>query len=71
MQGLNAREITEQTLLLLGTVKNYTSSIYAKLGVTERSKAIVALHELLVWVEGARIDWPREQCTTSTPSRVP
>ena len=47
VQGLNAREIAAQTVLSLGTVKNYTSSIYAKLGVTDRSKAIVALREIL------------------------
>jgi DNA-binding NarL/FixJ family response regulator len=47
VRGLNAREISERTFLSLGTVKNYTSSIYAKLGVNDRSKAIVLLREIL------------------------
>lgn len=46
-QGLNAREIAARTALSLGTVKNYTSNIYAKLGINDRSKAIVALQAIL------------------------
>jgi DNA-binding NarL/FixJ family response regulator len=45
--GLNAREIAVRTALSLGTVKNYTSSIYTKLGTSDRSKAIVALQTSL------------------------
>ena len=45
--GFNAKEICAKTFLSIGTVKNYTSNIYAKLGVKERSKAIVALREIL------------------------
>lgn len=45
--GLNAKEICAKTFLSLGTVKNYTSNIYTKLGINERSKAIVALREIL------------------------
>ncbi len=45
--GLDAREIGDKTALSVGTVKNYTSSIYAKIGINDRSKAILALRELL------------------------
>ncbi|MGB3299494.1 MAG: LuxR C-terminal-related transcriptional regulator, partial [Phormidesmis sp.] len=45
--GLNAREIGEKTFLSLGTVKNYTSSIYAKLGTSDRAKAMIMLREIL------------------------
>jgi DNA-binding NarL/FixJ family response regulator len=45
--GLNAREIADKTFLSLGTVKNYTSSIYSKIGINDRSKAMIALRELL------------------------
>lgn len=47
VQGLNAREISEKSSLSLGTVKNYTSNIYSKLGINDRSKAILALRDLL------------------------
>jgi len=45
--GLNAREIADKTFLSLGTVKNYTSNIYSKIGINDRSKAMIALRELL------------------------
>lgn len=45
--GLTAREISEKTYLSVGTVKNYTSEIYAKLGVNDRSKAMITLREIL------------------------
>ena len=45
--GFGAREIANKTFLSVGTVKNYTSSIYTKLGINDRSKAILALRDLL------------------------
>ncbi len=45
--GLNAREISEKTSLSVGTVKNYTSNIYGKLGINDRNKAIALLREIL------------------------
>lgn len=44
--GLNAKEIGEKTFLSLGTVKNYTSSIYSKLGSSDRAKAMIMLREI-------------------------
>lgn len=44
--GLNAKEISEETFLSLGTVKNYTSSIYSKLGSSDRAKATIMLREI-------------------------
>ncbi len=45
--GLSAREICDKTSLSVGTVKNYTSSSYTKIGVNDRSKAMLTLRELL------------------------
>jgi DNA-binding NarL/FixJ family response regulator len=45
--GLTAREISAKTFLSIGTVKNYTSDLYAKLGVNDRSKAMILLREIL------------------------
>jgi DNA-binding NarL/FixJ family response regulator len=45
--GLNAKEISKATFLSSGTVKNYISNIYAKLGVNDRVKAMIILREIL------------------------
>ncbi len=45
--GLSNKEIGDLLFLSQGTVKNYMSSIYLKLGVGDRSKAIVLLAETL------------------------
>ncbi len=45
--GLNAKEIVKKTFLSLGTVKNYTSSVYAKLGTSDRAKAMLMLRNIL------------------------
>jgi DNA-binding NarL/FixJ family response regulator len=44
-QGLQNKAISELMFLSLGTVKNYISSIYAKLDVTSRSSAITKATE--------------------------
>lgn len=40
-KGLNNKEIANELFISIGTVKNYISSIYEKIGVKERSKAIM------------------------------
>lgn len=45
-KGFNNRKIAEQLFISEGTVKNYMSEIYSKLGVKDRAKAIVYLNEL-------------------------
>jgi DNA-binding NarL/FixJ family response regulator len=39
--GIGNREIADALLLSEGTVKNHVSSIFAKLGVTDRTKAVL------------------------------
>lgn len=40
-KGMNNQEIAKNLFISVGTVKNYISSIYDKIGVKERSKAIM------------------------------
>ncbi|MFT9850268.1 response regulator [Aneurinibacillus sp. REN35] len=46
LQGMNNRQIAKTLYISEGTVKNYVSMIYAKIGTNERSKAIVYLKDL-------------------------
>ncbi len=44
--GSNNREIAEQLVLAVGTVKNHLSKIFAKLGVRDRMQAVVRAREI-------------------------
>ncbi|MGL4346162.1 MAG: response regulator transcription factor, partial [Cellulosilyticaceae bacterium] len=46
-EGLNTRQICGKLYLTTGTVKNYITSIYSKLGVNNRTAAILLLKKLL------------------------
>jgi DNA-binding NarL/FixJ family response regulator len=48
VQGMNNRQIAKTLFISEGTVKNYISMIYGKIGTNERSKAILYLKELAV-----------------------
>jgi len=43
MEGHNAKEMAEKLFLTQGTVKNYLSDIYAKIGTNDRAKATLIL----------------------------
>lgn len=43
LQGKNNREIASDLYLSVGTVKNYLSQIYLKLGVSDRAQAVLKL----------------------------
>lgn len=45
MEGMNSREMADKLHLTQGTVKNYLSGIYSKIGTNDRSKAILLLKE--------------------------
>jgi predicted ATPase/DNA-binding CsgD family transcriptional regulator len=44
--GLSNREIAEQLVIALGTVKSYTGNIYGKLAVRSRTQAVARAHML-------------------------
>ena len=45
-EGLTNRQIAERLTVVLGTVKAHTSNIYGKLGVGNRTQAVVRAREL-------------------------
>ena len=47
IQGFDNNEIAATLFLTIGTVKNYISSIYSKIGVSDRTNAVLILKELL------------------------
>ncbi len=46
LQGLSSKEISEKLHLTQGTVKNYFSNIYSKIGTNDRTKALLILKQL-------------------------
>ncbi len=47
VEGMTNREIAEKLFLTEGTVKNYLSDIYSKVGTSDRAKAILLLKRYL------------------------
>jgi DNA-binding NarL/FixJ family response regulator len=47
IEGLNNRQIARKLFLSEGTVKNYISEIYSKLGTNNRTKAIILMQQML------------------------
>ncbi|MFD0673516.1 response regulator [Cohnella sp. GCM10027633] len=45
VEGYNSKEIAEKLYLTQGTVKNYLSEIYAKIGTNDRAKAALLLRK--------------------------
>ncbi|OBR66539.1 hypothetical protein A7K91_03605 [Paenibacillus oryzae] len=48
VEGLNSKEIAGKLHLTQGTVKNYLSDIYAKIGTNDRAKAVLLLKGYLL-----------------------
>jgi DNA-binding NarL/FixJ family response regulator len=45
-EGLTNKEISDKLFISLGTVKNYVTNLYSKLGVGNRAAAVIQLHKL-------------------------
>jgi DNA-binding NarL/FixJ family response regulator len=54
IQGITNKKIAQTLFITEGTVKNYISEIYSKIGVNNRGKAIVYLKEIM-----EKDDWNR------------
>lgn len=48
VEGKNNQEIAGILFMSVGTVKNYISNIYQKIGTSDRTKAVVILKEMIV-----------------------
>lgn len=48
MEGRNNRDIAKNLFMSEGTVKNYISSIYDKIGTNDRTQAVIWLKEMNV-----------------------
>ncbi|MDD3169074.1 MAG: response regulator transcription factor [Eubacteriales bacterium] len=47
VEGMTNREISDSLYLTQGTVKNYLSGIYSKIGTSDRAKAVLLLKDIL------------------------
>lgn len=47
IEGYNSKEIAGKLFLTQGTVKNYLSDIYSKIGTNDRAKAVLLLKRYL------------------------
>ena len=56
LQGKSNKEIARELGITIRTVESHLGSIFAKLGVTSRTSAVIKLHERSLWNSTAVID---------------
>ncbi len=59
VKGFNNRQIAACLYITEGTVKNYISAIYGKIGISDRAKAVVYLRELIEKQDAGEADGGR------------
>ncbi|MDX1600761.1 MAG: alpha/beta fold hydrolase [Anaerolineales bacterium] len=64
-QGLSNRDIAEELVITVGTVKWHNRQIYNKLGVNNRTEAVTSAHELGLLQEGERKPQRRAELSAS------